>query len=128
MIEEIPAEPAAVERRPLRRPNAQEARDRRRRIATWALSVLLGVLLVNSLFGENGYLATIGAREELDRLRGEVAAQIEENTRLQSEAYRLQDDPAAVEEAARAMNYIRPGETLIIIRDGARSRTPSPAR
>jgi cell division protein FtsB len=92
------------------------------------LSAVLGVLLINSLVGENGYLATLGAREEHGRLRAEVAAQIAENAGLQAEARRLQDDPAAVEEAARAMNYIRPGETLIIIRDGVPSSTPQPAR
>jgi cell division protein FtsB len=127
MIEEVQPGPGA-DRRPRRRPNAQEARDRRRRVTIWALSAVLGVLLINSLVGENGYLATIGAREEHERLRAEVAAQIEENAALQAEAHRLQDDPAAVEEAARAMNYIRPGETLIIIRDGAPSSTPQPAR
>ena len=109
-----------------RRPTAQETRERRRRIATWALSAFLGVLLVNSVVGENGYLATIGAREEHEQAMAEVAAIIEENAALQEEARRLQDDPAAVEEAARDMDYLRPGETLIIIRESGASLPSSP--
>jgi len=128
MIDQTAPEPAATERRSRRRPNTQEARDRRRRMTTWALSAVLGVLLVNSLVGENGYLATLAVRGEHARLRAEVAAHIAENAALQAEAHRLQDDPAAVEEAARDMNFIRPGETLIIVRDRRASPAPSPAR
>jgi cell division protein FtsB len=127
MIDQIPPAPPADERR-ARRPNAQETRDRRRRLTTWALSAVLGVLLINSLIGEDGYLATLAAQQDMARLQAEVAAQRFENLALQNEARRLQDDAAAIEEAARAMDFIRPGETLIIIRDAVPPGTPSPAR
>ena len=48
-----------------------------------------------------------------------------ENARLQQEADRLKTDPAALEEAARReLGLIRPGETLVIIKD-ARPAAPA---
>src|SRR4249919_3390616 len=60
--------------RPRRHPRSmQEVRDRRRRILTWLLSAGLAVLLVNSIVGENGYLATVQAEREQRRLEAELA-------------------------------------------------------
>lgn len=109
-----------------RRLTVQEARDRRRTVATWGLSLTLGALLINSLVGENGYLATLrSAREEAD-LRAAVSQLRLENQRLQAESRRLQTDPAAVEEVARRdLGMVRPGETMIVLHDAA--APPAPA-
>ena len=67
---------------------------------TLGLSLALCVLLVNSLVGENGYLATLRIRQEKADLEATVAALRRQNQQLQR-AGRLDDDPAALEEEAR---------------------------
>jgi cell division protein FtsB len=104
-------------------------RERYRRLATWVFSLFFGVLLVNSLVGENGYLASIRAGREAAALHAEVARIRLENQELQRQGRRLQEDPAAVEEAARRdLGFIRPGETVIVIRDLPAADTARPAR
>ena len=47
-----------------------------------------------------------------------------ENQQLLEDARRIREDPAAMEEAARReLGFIRPGETLVIIRDARPSTT-----
>ena len=104
--------------RPRRHPrSAQEVRDRRRRILTWLLSAGLAVLLVNSIVGENGYLATVQSEHEQRRLEAELARTREANAATLTDIRRLRSDADALEEAARRqLNLIKPGETLIIVR------------
>lgn len=100
------------------RSSAPEVRERRRRMVRYALLIVSGVLMVNALVGERGFLANMQARERqkvqdqrLEALRAEGAA-------LKERARRLREDPRALEEAAREnLGLIRPGETLITIRD-----------
>lgn len=108
-----------------RRLTAQETRVRHRRVAMWTLSLMLGALLVNAVVGENGYLATVRAAREEAALRTTVAQLRLENQHLQAEGRRLQTDPTAVEEVARReLGMVRPGETMIVVRD-ATSAAPS---
>lgn len=80
--------------------------------------------MVHALVGENGYLATLRARREYDAVQAEVLRLQTENRELREQARRLKDDPAAVEDAARReLGLIRPGETLVIVRN---SDPPSP--
>ncbi len=107
--------------------SSQEARTRRRRIFAYSLFVFSLVLMVNALVGENGYLATLRAQREHEALTQALAALQAENQRLSDEAHRLKTDPAALEEAARReLGLIRPGETLVIVKD-ARPARPAPA-
>ena len=103
--------------RPRRHPRSvQEVRDRRRRILTWLLSAGLAVLLVNSIVGENGYLATVQSEHEQRRLEADLARTREANAATLSEIRRLRSDADALEEAARRqLNLIKPGETLVIV-------------
>ena len=118
-----------VSGRARRRLNAQETRERRRRAITWAFSIALGVLLINALVGEGGYLATLRAHRDEAALQSAVARIRTENRRLQEERDRLEHDPAALEEAARErLGLIRPGETLVIIKDAPGIPPGSPAR
>jgi cell division protein FtsB len=88
--------------------------------------MLLGVLVVSSLIGEHGYLATLRAQKEERGLQVALARVRIENQQLQQDAARLQTDPSALEEAARReLGLIRPGETLVILRD-TRPGAPSP--
>jgi cell division protein FtsB len=108
-----PATPRA--RRRLR--TAEEARNRRRRRITWGLSLALSALLVNSIVGENGYLANVRYRAEQAELEAAVTRLRLENQHLQEERRRLVEDPSALEEEARrSLGLIRPGETLLIVR------------
>jgi cell division protein FtsB len=113
-----PAEPSPARPAGRRRLSAQDSRERRRRLVTWALSITLGVLVVNALIGDSGYLAHLQIRREAARLEADVARIRIENHALQQEGRRLQGDPAAIEDAARRdLGFVKPGETLVIIRD-----------
>jgi cell division protein FtsB len=76
-------------------------------------------LMVNALVGENGYLATLRARQEQAVQIAALTKVRLENQQLREDARRIREEPAAaMEEAARRdLGYIKPGETLVIIRD-----------
>lgn len=110
---------AAPRGRARRRPRSgPEARERQRRLVRYALLAVSGVLMVNALFGEKGYLATIQARQESDRVERQLAALRADNEQLAELIRRMREDPNALEDAARRdLGLIRPGETLITLRD-----------
>lgn len=130
MQDEIQVEappPTPARRLRARRVDAQAARDRRQRLVTWGLSVTLGVLLISALVGETGYLAMLRTRRDVARATADLARQRLENQRLQLESRRLEQDEAAVEEEARRqLGFIKPGETLVIVRPPAPTAPPSP--
>lgn len=102
---------------------AADVRERRRRILRYALLLVSAVLMVNALVGDKGYLATIQARQEQARLQSALANLERDNARLLDEARRLRSDPRTLEEAAREdLGLIKPGETLITIRDRPRAQ------
>lgn len=109
--------------------SAEDTRNRRRRGWTLGLSLSLCVLVVNSIVGDNGYLATVRYRAEQAELMNDVARLRIENQHLQKERERLTNDPSALEEAARAsLGLIRPGETLLVVRPAAPPASVPPAR
>jgi cell division protein FtsB len=128
------ATPPEAASAPARRPRLrqrlrtpQEARQWRRRAAGYALVGVSFVLVVNALVGENGYLATAQARREAAEIAAQIEQVVGENQRLRDEIQRLNVDPAALEEAARRdLRLGKPGETMIIIKDGSKpqGRTP----
>jgi cell division protein FtsB len=80
-----------------------------------------GVLMVNALVGENGYLAGLRARRDYNAVMTDLVKIRLENQQLREQARRLKDDPSAIEDSARReLGLIRPGETLVIIRDAAK--------
>ena len=112
-----------------RRIGAHDARDKRQRRIMWALLAAIGVLLVNSLVGENGYLATLRAGQEEAALLSAVARVRVENQRLQSERVQLETDPEAVKDAARReLGVIYPGETVFIVQDTPAVPSAPPVR
>jgi cell division protein FtsB len=109
--------------------SAEDTRNRRRRGITLGLSLALCVLAVNSIVGDNGYLATVRYQAEEAELRAAVARLRHDNLRLQEQRKRLTHDPAALEEAARqSLGLIRPGETLLIVRPAVPAASVPPAR
>jgi cell division protein FtsB len=121
-----------VERRPRVRRRLRtplEARAWRRRVVFYALFVAAFVLMVNAFVGENGYLATMQARSEQSRLMADVARIRIRNQQLKAEIHALRTDPRALEEAARReLNMIKPGETMIILKDAAGLPAPPPVK
>ena len=128
MLPDPPAESTPVRphgRRPIR--TSQEIRTRRRRWLSYGLFAFSLVLVVNAVVGENGYLATLRARQEYDALMTALTRLQTENQRLRDDSDRLRTDPAALEEAARReLGLVRPGETLVIVKD-AKPSEPAPA-
>ena len=104
--------------RPRRRPrSAQDVRDRRRRILTWLLSAGVGVLMINSIVGENGYLATVRSEREERLLAAQLAKARDQNRATLDGIRRLRSDADALEDVARRqLSLIKPGETLVIIK------------
>jgi cell division protein FtsB len=119
--------PAAAEPRSRRSLRAvQDTRARRRRVVKYALGIASFMLMVNALFGENGYLAGVRARHEYEARLASLARLRLENQKLLEETRRLEQDPAALEEVARREHGLaRPGEVLVIVRD-AKPAAPAP--
>jgi cell division protein FtsB len=124
-LQEPTATTPARSRRRLR--PAHEVRDRNRRLVTWGLVLGSFVLIVNALFGENGYLAAVRMRQEYRTLSESLAQIKADNSHLMELNDGLKSDPAMLEGAARSeLGLIKSGETLVIIRP-ARPASPPPA-
>jgi cell division protein FtsB len=98
-------------------------RQRRKKIWTYGLLLLSAGLMVNALMGEKGYLANLQARQEFQEVSHSLNQLKAENARLEEEARRLLTDPQALEDSAREqLGLIKPGETLITLRDRPATR------
>jgi cell division protein FtsB len=99
--------------------------DRQRRKKLWKYGLLLfsAGLMVNALIGEKGYLANLQARQEYQEAHESLEQLRAENARLREVAKRLLTDPKTLEDSARSqLGLIKPGETLITLRDRPASR------
>ncbi|GMV23580.1 MAG: hypothetical protein AMXMBFR57_35290 [Acidimicrobiia bacterium] len=117
-------QPASARPRPRRRVRlGSEVRERRKRIARYVLFAVSTVLMVNALVGENGYLASLRASREESELNGQLMRLKAENAALLEQARRLRHDPAMLESVAREdLGLVKPGETLITLRDKPRQQ------
>lgn len=105
----------------------QDARTRRRQLFVYALGFGAFVLFVNALVGDNGYLAAMRTARDHASLADTHRKLQAENEQLTEEIRRMKEDPSAIEERAReGLNMIKPGETLVIIKD-AKPAAPAPA-
>ena len=85
----------------------------------YGLGLGIAMLIVNAIVGENGYLAGVRTRRAQAAAAASVAKLRYDNMQMADLARRLKDDPAALEDAARReLGLVRPGETLVIVRDG----------
>ncbi len=74
--------------------------------------------MVSSLVGDNGLLSSLRARRHYAAVQQQLINLRNENKQLVEEMRRLKSDPAAIEEEARRnLGLIRPGETLVIVKD-----------
>jgi len=100
-----------------------DARERRRKIWTYGLLIVSTVLMVNAVIGDKGYLANLQARREMHDVSESLRLLRADTARLADEAKRLRTDPQTLEDAARLqLGLIKPGETLITIRDRPQTR------
>ena len=75
-------------------------------------------IIIDAIVGERGLLAMLRAREQFEMNAAAIEQQRVENTRLRTEADRLTNDPAALEELARGeLGLMRPGEKVFIVKD-----------
>jgi cell division protein FtsB len=82
------------------------------------LAAFTALVFVDALVGDRGLLTLIDAKADYERLDAAVGRLRAENQRLRDEARRLRTDPGAIEEVARRdLGFIRPGETVFIVRD-----------
>ena len=110
-----PPSPGRARRRPR---HGAEISKHRRRVLSYVLFAGALVLMVNALVGQNGYLAGLRARHEYNAVMADLLKLQLQNQQLREQARRLKDDPTAIEDAARReLGLIRPGETLVIVRD-----------
>jgi len=120
-----PAAPARPRPRQRRIRTAHELKQRRRRIVSYLLLAGSFVLMVNALVGENGYLANLRARQEHQELEGKLNRLRRENQQYLEQVKQLKGDPATLEETARrVLGFVKPGETLVIIRDARQAPAP----
>ncbi|MEO5740154.1 MAG: septum formation initiator family protein [Vicinamibacterales bacterium] len=98
--------------------STQRAQRLGRRILAGLFFLVVCVLVVDALVGDQGVMATIRARKQYDELVSDLARLRDENASLREEARRLREDPEAIEEIARReLGLMSPGEKLFIIRD-----------
>lgn len=95
-----------------------DARHRRRKILRYTLFLISAAFMVSALVGDNGLLSSIRARRQYAAVQQQLINLRNENQQLLEEMRRLKSDPAAIEEEARrSLGLIRPGETLVIVKD-----------
>jgi cell division protein FtsB len=129
----MPVTPESPLSRPrVARPDAPEPLRRRRtpveagptsplwrRALNYLLVFATVVLFADALAGERGLVATTRARRASTDLSENVERLRRENRELRDKAKRLREDPATIESLAREeLGLIRPGEVLVVIKDG----------
>ena len=107
---------------PDRRVSQPSAAPAPRRIAHAFLLFLGIVIVVDSLVGERGLLAMLGARRQHEELAAAIERQRAENTRCEKKSAGSPKTSAIEEIARRELGLIRPGEKVFILKDlpGAR--------
>jgi cell division protein FtsB len=87
----------------------------RRRIATFAVIILAGLLFVHVMFGANGMVVYKQKRAEYQELRKRIVQAQQENDRYAQQIQGLKSDQTAIEKEAREqLGYARPGEVVYV--------------
>jgi cell division protein FtsB len=88
----------------------------RRRVATWGLFVLAGLIAAHVLFGTNGWMAYEKKKAEYRRVTDDVQRIQQENAQLEGQIKALKTDPKAIEKEAREqLRYARPGDFVYVM-------------
>ncbi|MGA8213920.1 MAG: septum formation initiator family protein [Candidatus Sulfotelmatobacter sp.] len=108
------------------RPLAVRMYALRRRIATFTVGALAGLLFVHVMFGANGMIVYKQKRTEYKSLQKRIAQELQENELYTQQIQGLKTDEKAIEKEAREqLHYARPGEYVYV--PPAPSNQPLPA-
>ena len=102
-----------------RRRERTKVQPRRRSIATVVLLLVAGLLIMDGIAGERGWLANRRAEAQCQAAERALEQEKARNARLREEGRRLREmDPKAIEDVARRqLGLIKPGEKVFIVRD-----------
>jgi cell division protein FtsB len=89
----------------------------------WLLLAFAVVIFVDMLVGDQGLMAMFETERQRDQLTADIARKRAENAGLAEHVRRLNEDPSIIEELARELGLIKPGEKVFILKD-----LPSTAR
>ena len=97
------------------RPLAMQIYASRRRIATAAVALLAGWLLVHVTFGANGMVVYRQKRSEYQELQKKIERVQQENDRYTQQIQGLKSDQTSIEKEAREqLGYAKPGEYVYV--------------
>ena len=100
----------------------------RRRLATVAVAVLAGWILLHVTFGANGMVVYRQKRTEYHNLQKEISTLQKENDQYNQRIKALQTDPASIEKEAREqLHYTRPGEVVYVDPNPPNPQAPAAA-
>jgi cell division protein FtsB len=86
-----------------------------RRLGTALAVVIIGGVLVHTMFGANGWVIYRQKRTEMQALQNEVDRLQKENSQYAERIRQLKSDPAAIEKEAREqLHYLRKGEVVFV--------------
>lgn len=87
----------------------------RRKLATFAVALLAGLLFLHVMFGANGMVVYKQKRAEYESLRKKVLLEQKENELYTQQIQSLKTDEKAIEKEAREqLHYARPGEYVYV--------------
>ena len=87
----------------------------RRKLATFAVALVAGLLFVHVMFGANGMVAYKQKRAEYQSLQKKILLEQKENDLYTQQIQGLKTDERAIEREAREqLHYARPGEYVYV--------------
>ena len=104
--------------------NWDQKSSRRTAIFVMALGTLF--ILVNEIFGPNGYMTLRHEKKEYTHLKQQVQTLSEQNQQLEQKINALKTNPEAVEKQARDQLYLaKPGEIIYMLPDRPEGQKPA---
>ena len=98
----------------------------RRKLATFAVALLAGLLFLHVMFGANGMVVYKQKRAEYESLRKQIVQEQQENDRYTQQIQGLKSDRTAIEKEAREqLGYAKPGEYVYVPPTPAKPAVPS---
>jgi cell division protein FtsB len=108
------------------RPFGTTIHESRRRIATVAVAVLAGWMLVHVMFGPNGMIVYKEKRAEYQSLRKQVVQVQQDNDRYTQKIQSMKTDQTAIEKEAREqLGYVKSGEYVYVAPATAKPAVPA---
>jgi cell division protein FtsB len=100
-----------------------------RRTAIFVMALVTLFILVNEIFGPNGYMTLRREKKEYTHLKQQVQTLSEQNQQLEQKIKALKDNPEAVEKQARDQLYLaKPGEIIYMLPDRTSAQPPGDSK